>query len=158
MIADRSPIVRLSVRVVTPIALVIAVFVLFAGHNQPGGGFAAGLLLGAVVVLRTVSSLPRPRSAVALLSAGGLIATVTALAPLVWGDDLLDQVVGDATLPVLGTIKSGSALVFDIGVTAIVVGLVVALLDGFGADDLAMGAGQGGGHLGLGDDELRGAR
>ena len=57
MIARTSPIVRLSVRAITPIALLIAAFVLFAGHNQPGGGFAAGLLLGAVIVLRTVAGL-----------------------------------------------------------------------------------------------------
>jgi len=37
----------------------------------------------------------------------------------------------------LGKVKSGSALLFDLGVTAIVVGLVTALLEGFGAEQLA---------------------
>jgi multisubunit Na+/H+ antiporter MnhB subunit len=45
--------VSLAVRAITPIALVVAAYALFAGHNQPGGGFAAGLMLGAIVVLRT---------------------------------------------------------------------------------------------------------
>ena len=44
---------------VTPIALVAAAYVLFAGHNQPGGGFAAGLMLGAVIVLRDLSERKR---------------------------------------------------------------------------------------------------
>jgi multicomponent Na+:H+ antiporter subunit A len=137
MIAHRSPVVELSVRVVTPIAVVVAVFAFFAGHNRPGGGFAAGLLLGAVVVLRTVAGLPQPLRPVPLLSIGAAIAATTALAPILWGDVLLDQVVLDVTLPVLGKIKSGTSAVFDLGVTAIVVGMIVALLDGFGADQLA---------------------
>ena len=102
-------------------------FAFFAGHNRPGGGFAAGLLLGAVVVLRTVAGLPQPLRPVPLLSIGAAIAATTALAPIVWGDVLLDQVVLDVTVPVLGTIKSGTSAVFDLGVTAIVVGMIVAL-------------------------------
>ena len=53
-----------------------------------------------------------------------------AIAPFLWGDSILDQQVISAQLPILGKVKSGTALLFDIGVTAIVVGLVVALLDG----------------------------
>jgi hypothetical protein len=39
-------------------------------------------------------------------------------------------------VPVLGTVKTGSALLFDLGVVAIVVGLVIALLDGLDATSL----------------------
>ena len=39
-------------------------------------------------------------------------------------------------MPLLGKVKSGSALVFDAGVTAIVVGLFVAVFDGLDADEL----------------------
>ena len=47
----------------TPIlALMLAGFLFFAGHNQPGGGFAAGLVIGSVVVWISiwVSSLRAP--------------------------------------------------------------------------------------------------
>ncbi len=137
MIARRSPIVQLSVRAATPLALMVAVFAFFAGHNRPGGGFAAGLLLGAVLVLRTVAGLSQPLRPVPTLAAGGIIAAVVALLPIMWGDVALDQVVVETTLPLLGKVKSGTALLFDLGVTAIVVGLVVALLEGFGAEQLA---------------------
>lgn len=137
MIATRSPLARLGIRAASPLALVVAVFLFFAGHNRPGGGFAAGLVLGAVVALRTVAGLQRPTHAVALLATGGIIAGAVALAPVVAGDLLLDQVVVETTLPLLGTIKSGSSLVFDAGVTLIVVGLVVAVLEGLGATGLA---------------------
>lgn len=136
MIATRSPLARLGIRAASPLALVVAVFLFFAGHNRPGGGFAAGLVLGAVVALRTVAGLQRPTHAVALLATGGIIAGAVALAPVVAGDLLLDQVVVETTLPLLGTIKSGSSLVFDAGVTLIVVGLVVAVLEGLGATGL----------------------
>jgi multicomponent Na+:H+ antiporter subunit A len=136
VIARTSPIVALAVRTITPIALLIAVYVLFAGHNRPGGGFAAGLLLGAVIVLRTVAGLQEPRHARLYLVVGGIIVGAESIAPLFWGDDLLDQVVVSWTVPVLGTVKTGTALIFDIGVLAVVVGLVLALLDGFDARTL----------------------
>ncbi len=119
------------------LALVVAAFLFFGGHNRPGGGFAAGLVLGAVVALRAVAGLQRPATATALLSAGGILACGVALAPVVGGGLLLDQVVAETTVPLLGKVKTGSALLFDAGVTLVVVGLVVAVLDGLGATALA---------------------
>jgi multisubunit Na+/H+ antiporter MnhB subunit len=136
VIARTSPIVSLAVRAVTPIALLIAAYVLFAGHNQPGGGFAAGLMLGAIIVLRTVAGIQQPRHAAVWMSVGGVIAGLVAIAPMLWGEPLLDQVVVTWDVPVLGTVKTGSALAFDLGVVAIVVGLIIAVLDGFDATSL----------------------
>ncbi|MEZ5375795.1 MAG: MnhB domain-containing protein [Acidimicrobiales bacterium] len=136
MIATRSPIVRLGVRAATPPALMTATFLFFAGHNRPGGGFAAGLLLGAVIALRTVAGLPLPAAPTRFLAAGIATIALVALAPIVGGAVLLDQVVVKTSVPLLGTVKAGSALVFDLGVTLVVVGLIVAVLDGLGADEL----------------------
>ena len=85
----------------------------------------------------TVAGLSRPRGAIGLMAIGGVVAGAVALAPLLGGGTVLDQAVVDAALPVLGEVKSGSALLFDAGVTAIVVGLVIAVLDGLGATELA---------------------
>lgn len=137
MIANRSPVVRLGIQTATPLAVVVGLYLLFAGHNNPGGGFAAGLVFGAVVTLRTLSGIQRPTFGVELIAGGMLIVAVVTAMPLFWGDTLLDQQVISFELPVLGKVKSGSALPFDIGVTAIVVGLVVALLDGLSATTLA---------------------
>ncbi len=136
MIASRSPIVGLGVRAATPLALMVGTYLLFAGHNNPGGGFAAGLVFGAVVTLRTVAGMQRPAHATALISAGIITVCAVAVAPLVWGNTFLDQEIVSTTLPLLGKIKTGSALPFDIGVTAIVVGLVIALLDGLTASEI----------------------
>jgi hypothetical protein len=55
---------------------------------------------------------------------------------MLWGQPLLDQVVVSRQVPLLGKVKTGSALIFDLGVVAVVVGLVIAVLDGFGAASL----------------------
>lgn len=136
MITGHSPIARLGVQVATPLAIVIGVYLLFAGHNNPGGGFAAGLVFGAVISLRTVTGLQRPSHANELLAAGILVVAVVAIVPVLVGDSLLNQGVVSLELPLLGKIKSGGALPFDIGLTAIVIGLMLAVLDGLGATDL----------------------
>ena len=113
----------------------IGLYLLFAGHNNPGGGFAAGLVFGAVVTLRTVvpdCSSPAPRHR-ADRRRGDRSRGRRRIAPLLWGDPLLDQKVVTVDCRCFGKVKSGSALPFDIGVTAIVVGLVLALLDGLSA-------------------------
>lgn len=132
MIETRSPIVRLGVQAASPLAIIVGAYLLFAGHNNPGGGFAAGLVFGAVIALRTVSGLQRPAHANPLIAGGLIIVVLVAIAPLLWGSSLLDQQVISGEMPLFGKVKSGSALPFDIGVTSIVVGLVIALLDGLG--------------------------
>lgn len=136
MIRGRSPVVRNAIQTASPLALMVAAFLFFAGHNQPGGGFAAGLVIGAVVALRTVTGLGRPHDATRWFAVGTALVTLVALAPLLGGEPVLDQVVITEELPLLGKVKSGSALVFDAGVTAIVVGLFVAVFEGLDADEL----------------------
>ncbi len=128
---------RLGIQAASPFAIITGMYLLFAGHNQPGGGFAAGLVFGAVVALRVIGGLQKPTHAIPLLSAGVIVVCLVAASPLLWGDVLLDQQVVSTTVPVIGKIKTGSALIFDLGVTAIVIGLVIALLDGLGATRLA---------------------
>lgn len=137
MIGTRSPVVRLGIRAASPLAVMVGIYLLFAGHNQPGGGFAAGLVLGAVVALRTVAGLQRPEHASGLIVVGITTMCAMAVLPITWGGTLLDQQIVSTTLPLLGKIKTGTALPFDIGVTAVVIGLIVALLDGLGAAELA---------------------
>ncbi len=133
MIASQSPMVATSVRVVSPLAVMLAAFLFFAGHNQPGGGFAAGLVLGSVVALRMLAGLSSPADAISLLAVGAALCAAEAIAPMLFGDVLLDQWIVDVKLPVLGKVKFGSALVFDFGVMLIVVGLVISILEGLGA-------------------------
>lgn len=129
MTAGRSLVVQDGIRLASPLAIVVATVLFFAGHNQPGGGFAGGLVFGAVLALRSAVGLEVPRHPVRMMAVGGVIIGCVALAPLVIGDVVLDQYVWEATVPVLGTVKAGTALIFDTGVVLVVVGLILAMLD-----------------------------
>lgn len=78
MIATRSPIVRIGIQAASPLAIVVGIYLLFAGHNNPGGGFAAGLVFSAVAALRTITGLTQPVRASMLISFG--LATVAIVA------------------------------------------------------------------------------
>ncbi len=133
----QSPIIQQGVRLASPLAVVVGIYLLFAGHNNPGGGFAAGLVLGSVVALRVITGVDRPAWGNGLIAIGLLVVLAVAIMPMLWGDTVLDQKIISANLPLLGKVKTGSALPFDIGVTAIVVGLVVLVLQGLNAEHFA---------------------
>jgi multicomponent Na+:H+ antiporter subunit A len=113
--------------------IVFAIFLFFAGHNAPGGGFIAGLVAGAGLVLRVITGRAalRPRSPVApevLLGTGILLVTGTALTSWLLGNALLEHHTWEADLPVLGKVKTTSAAIFDAGIFLIVVGVIVTLV------------------------------
>ena len=57
-----SIILQAAVRVLLPLLLLYAVFLLLRGHNDPGGGFVAGLVLNnAGCFLNIYSSYPNTR-------------------------------------------------------------------------------------------------
>ncbi len=132
-----APIIRLGTHAASPFALVVGCYLLFAGHNNPGGGFTAGLVFGAVVALRTIAGLHRPSYGISLVAAGAFVVAGVAVMPLGWGGVLFDQQVVSLEVPLLGQIKAGSALLFDVGVAAIVLGTVIAVLDGLGVAEFA---------------------
>lgn len=137
----RSFVLDVLVDLVVRTALVFAVFLLFSGHNAPGGGFIAGLVAGISIVLRYVagghdavrSFVPfRPE---ALLGVGLSIAILTGLGGWVWGDAFLESAKLEVDVPVLGTLKATSALPFDIGVFVIVVGVALAMISALGQEE-----------------------
>lgn len=144
---NRMIAVDVSVRLIFHAVLVGSIYLLFAGHNQPGGGFAGGLVAGAAIALRYVAGgIEEVRGLTrfkpwTILGAGLLIDTLTAAIPLVLGEPVLDA--GDLSLDIdgLGTVKATSGLPFDIGVYLVVVGLVLMVFEAFG-DDHAVPADQ----------------
>ena len=45
-----------ATRVLLPLALTVGVFILLRGHNQPGGGFIAGLVVGIALIMQYMAS------------------------------------------------------------------------------------------------------
>jgi multicomponent Na+:H+ antiporter subunit A len=136
----RSVILETSVRLVFHTVLVFGLYLLFAGHNQPGGGFVGGLVAGSAFVLRYVAGgRAELRAAVPVdpgipLGAGLVLAAGTALGALLLGGDVLQSAFGSVAVPVLGTVKASTVLLFDTGVFLVVVGLVLGLLRTLGAE------------------------
>jgi len=132
--------IDVSVRIVFAAVMVGSLWLLFAGHNQPGGGFVGGIVAGAAVALRYVSGglaevrrLSRGRPWM-VLGAGLLISVLTAIVPLLLGGAVLQTGSFTLELPVLGSMKVTSALVFDIGVYLVVIGLAMMVFESFGDD------------------------
>lgn len=127
-----------SVRVLFHPILVTSLYLVFAGHNQPGGGFVGGLVAGAAVATRYVAggidevrrlSRFRPWT---ILGTGLLLSFLTASLPLLGGDAVLETALFESEVPILGTVKTTSALFFDLGVYLLVVGLVFMVFEAFG--------------------------
>ena len=128
----RSLILAAATRVVFPLLLLFSVFLLFRGHNEPGGGFVGGLvaatayallaLTGGVAAARRV--LPaRPE---VLIGAGLLAALASGLVGLAAGRPFMTGLWGDVVLPVVG--KPGTPVLFDAGVYLTVLGVVLLIL------------------------------
>lgn len=135
-----SVVLDTCVAVLVQTSLVFSAYLLFAGHNAPGGGFVGGLVAGAALVIRYVQGGAEGLagtmkvSATSLLGAGLLLAVLTAVAPLVAGGELLESAKVSLDLGFLGTAKATSALVFDIGVYLVVLGVVVGVLSSMGGE------------------------
>lgn len=134
-----SPILDVVVRAEFHVLLVVSVYLLFAGHNQPGGGFVGGLVAGAAVATRYVAGGPAEmRRAIrfrpATLLGLGLVTSVgTAFVSLVNDGGFLQHRLLKVDVPVIGPVKTSSAFFFDLGVYLVVVGTVLAILEALGA-------------------------
>jgi multisubunit Na+/H+ antiporter MnhB subunit len=130
----RTVVTVMTVRILTPMVVLVAAYVLLRGHASPGGGFAAGLLVGVWLTLcdfvlgREVTdrlvSVGTPR----LVGAGLLLALGTAVLPLLLGDPVLAIQHWTLEMP-WGPLELTTALVFETGIALIVVGLVVAVVE-----------------------------
>ncbi|MGY1746099.1 Na+/H+ antiporter subunit A [Blastococcus sp. SYSU D00695] len=138
--ARRSVVLEVVTRVLFHTIMVFSVYLLFSGHNDPGGGFAGGLVAGLALVLRYLAGgryelgEAAPVAPGVLLGTGLLFAGGTAVGGLLLGAEALQTAILETTLPVLGDVKLVTSLFFDMGVYLIVVGLVLDVLRSLGAE------------------------
>ena len=127
-----SSILQTAARLLMPLLLLFAIFLLLRGHNQPGGGFVGGLVVASSFVLYSIAFgvdagrralLVRPST---LLGVGLLVALVSGLPGVAGGRAFMS-----AVWTTLGTgpaaIDVGTPLVFDVGVFLAVVGVVLTI-------------------------------
>lgn len=137
---ERSIMLEVIVRILFHTIIVISLYLLFAGHNLPGGGFAGGLVAGMALVMRYIAGgryelgAAAPTDAGRLLGIGMSIAVACAVVPLLFGAAPLTRGFFETTLPVLGHVEFVTSTLFDIGVYLVVIGLVLDVLRSLGAE------------------------
>ena len=120
--------------------IIFSLYLLLAGHNLPGGGFAGGLTAGLALTIRYLAGgrfelrEAAPLSAGALLGTGLALAAVSGVVPLLLGGQVFQSAIIQVWLPVFGDIKFVTSTIFDIGVYIVVVGLVLDVLRSLGAE------------------------
>ncbi|MFS0734372.1 Na+/H+ antiporter subunit A [Microbacterium sp. 1P10UB] len=137
---NRSILLEVIVRVLFHSIIVVSLYLLFAGHNLPGGGFAGGLVAGMALVMRYVAGgryelgAAAPADAGRLLGIGVSLAVACAVVPLLFGAAPLTSTFFEADLPVIGHIEFVTSTIFDVGVYLVVIGLVLDVLRSLGAE------------------------
>ncbi|TWI34402.1 monovalent cation/H+ antiporter subunit A [Paracoccus sulfuroxidans] len=133
---DQDPLMLVvASRIILPMSLMVAMFIFLRGHNQPGGGFVAGLIVSVALVLQYIGSglvWTEARQRVpyhGLIGAGVLAAGITGLGAWFAGKPFLTSAFGYVKLPGLEEFELASAMGFDLGVFLCVVGAVMLALN-----------------------------
>jgi multicomponent K+:H+ antiporter subunit A len=132
---DRHPLMLALVsRLLLPLAIAVSLFLFLRGHNAPGGGFIAGLVLAIALILQYVANgqhwlAPRLKSDFRGWIGGGLItAGLTGVGSWFLGHPFLTSTYDYPVLPLLGPVPVASAVAFDLGVYLTVVGATLVSL------------------------------
>ena len=128
-----SVVLQTGTRLLMPVLLLASLFMLWRGHNEPGGGFIGGLVTAAALVLYTIAyrqsgTEQMMRVAPRALIAGGLgLALASGMLAVVQGQAYLTGAwISLATGT--GLLKLGTPLLFDVGVFFTVVGVVLMMV------------------------------
>jgi len=133
-IAGAMAIPALMMAMLFPIIGAVAIFLLLRGHDLPGGGFVAGITMAVAFIVQYMAGgtnwvearlrvLPVRWMGIGLLVAAGV-------GVLAWpfARPFLSSSFSYVEIPLLGTTPLASALLFDLGVFALVVGATVLML------------------------------
>jgi multicomponent Na+:H+ antiporter subunit A len=136
----RSVLLEVVVRLIFHTVLVLSVYLLWAGHDLPGGGFAGGIVAGLAFTIRYLAGgryelgEAAPVGAGLVIGLGLVLAVGTGLAGAVLGDAVLQGGAWKPDIPLLGPLKLYSSTLFDVGVYLVVVGVVLDVLRSFGSE------------------------
>ncbi|MDW7673123.1 MAG: Na(+)/H(+) antiporter subunit B [Bacillota bacterium] len=122
------------------IVIAFSFFLFFAGHNNPGGGFIAGLMTTAALVLvylafdaKTLKE-ALPFDFKTLTAIGLVIGIGYGFIPMLFGDPFLTHYFDYYYLPLLGKTELATATIFDLGVYFTVVGAAMTVILTIGED------------------------
>lgn len=134
-----SLILQTSTRVLMSVVIIFSVFMLLRGHDHPGGGFIAGLLITGAFALHLLAFGNRKTRDLMridlrnLIGIGLLCSLVSGLWGVLRGFPFLTGQWLEQEVPGIG--KIGSVLLFDLGVYFVVFGSLMLILMTLGRDD-----------------------
>ena len=132
---DRHPLMMVvATRAMMPIAVMVGIYIFLRGHNQPGGGFVAGLVISIALLMQYMASgfaWTQSRQRIeyhAMIGWGAAIAGLTGVGAWLGGAPFLTSIYGYIKLPFIEKFGIGSAFAFDLGVFLTVLGAVMLML------------------------------
>ncbi|GAA5066447.1 monovalent cation/H+ antiporter subunit A [Roseibacterium beibuensis] len=132
---DRHPLMMVVVtRVLMPIAMVVGLYIFLRGHNQPGGGFVAGLVVAIALLMQYMASgfaWTQERKRIeyhTLIGLGVVIAGLTGAGAWLAGKPFLTSAFTYIHLPPIEEFELATAMLFDLGVFLTVLGAVMLML------------------------------
>ncbi|MDT8854229.1 monovalent cation/H+ antiporter subunit A [Paracoccaceae bacterium Fryx2] len=117
-----------------PAMIVLSAYLFLRGHDLPGGGFSAGVTLAIAFLLQYIGHDVRWIEArltvlpIRWMGFGLLVAGMTGVGAFAFGYPFLTAHAQYVMLPGLGRVPAATALIFDAGVYALVVGATVLML------------------------------
>ena len=130
-----SIIFRTVSRLLMGLMLLFSLFLLWRGHNEPGGGFIGGLVAAAGLVVYGLAEGSKSMRLIlradprAIALSGLLLAVLAGLMPVALGSDFLTGLwLFIGATPTDKGLALGTPLMFDIGVYLAVVGGVVGMV------------------------------
>ncbi|SDZ00579.1 multisubunit potassium/proton antiporter, PhaA subunit /multisubunit potassium/proton antiporter, PhaB subunit [Jannaschia faecimaris] len=132
---DRHPMMMVVVtRVLMPIAIVVGVYIFLRGHNQPGGGFVAGLVIAIALLMQYMASgfaWTQERKRIEyhmMIGLGIVIAGLTGVGAWLFDRPFLTSAYTYIHLPPIEEFELATAMLFDLGVFLTVLGAVMLML------------------------------
>lgn len=129
-----SPVLTTVVQTSLYLTKLLAIWFFFKGHQEPGGGFVAGVIIAGAIALQGLTFGRRAAEAVMpvpfplLLGAGLALAVGSVVLPALLGYPFFKSAYGYIGLPLIGEVEWATAAVFDLGVLLVVVGSVKSVL------------------------------
>jgi multicomponent K+:H+ antiporter subunit A len=124
-------------RVIMPVVLMVGFYIFLRGHNEPGGGFIAGLVVSIGVVMQYMASgfgwaAARQRYPYhGIIGTGVLVAGLTGIGSWFFGKPFLTSDFTYVRIPPFEKFELATAALFDVGVFLAVVGAVMLSLESF---------------------------
>ena len=132
---DRHPMMLVvAARVLLPISIMVGIYIFLRGHNEPGGGFIAGLVVAIALLMQYIASgsaWTEERQRIdyhAFIGVGVVIAGATGIGAWFATRPFLTSNFGYFRIPPFEKFELATAMAFDLGVFLTVIGAVMLTL------------------------------